>query len=115
MKTHNDVRITVRVDKELKENAEVLFDRFGMNMSTALNVFLRKVVAEKAIPFAIGAKNTEFGRAYSPDDITDAFGAAVQNDITENQQKGFPVARYDAASQRAYLESADGTRQYVHR
>lgn len=114
MRVQNDVRVTIRVDKDLKESAEVLFDRFGMNMSTALNVFLRKVVDEKAIPFPIGVKNAGFGTGYSSDDITAAFGAAVQNEIAENQRKGFPVARYDAGSKRAYLESSDGARQYVN-
>ena len=58
MKTkQNDVRVTVRVEKELKNKAEELFGKLGMNMSTALNVFLRKAVDENGIPFQIVAKN----------------------------------------------------------
>ena len=114
MKTQNDVRVTVRVDKELKVQAEDLFERLGVNMSTALNVFLRKAVEESAIPFQISIKNTAVGAGYTPADITSAFEDAVQNEITENQRKGHPVARYDAASGQAYLESPDGTRDYIN-
>ena len=115
MLTQSDTRVTIRVDRELKERAEILFARLGMNMSTALNVFLRKAVDEGAIPFIVGTtKNSGAGYKYPYDDITDAFTSAVQVAISENQRKGFPVARYDAVSRQAYLEAADGTREYVH-
>ena len=111
----NDVRVTIRVDKDLKERAETLFDRLGMNMSTALNVFLRKAVDESAIPFPVSAaKETGFGTGYSTADITNAFSAEVRKETAENMRKGFPVARYDADKRQAYLESADGTREYVN-
>ena len=114
MRIQNDVRITIRVDKNLKERAEGLFDRLGMNMSTALNVFLRKAVDEEAIPFVVGSKSAVFRTGYATADITGAFEAAVRNEVTENRRKGFPVARYDASGKRAYLEYADGTREYVN-
>ena len=114
MTVQNDVRVTVRVDKELKEQAENLFSRLGMNMSTALNVFLRKAVEESAIPFQISLKNPEMGAGYSPSDITSVFEAAVLKETAENQRKGHPVARYDPANRRAYLEFPDGTREYIN-
>ena len=114
MQTNSDVRVTIRVDKNLKERAEALFDRLGMNMSTALNVFLRKAVDEAAIPFVISAKRTGFGPGYSPDDVTRIFETAVQNEIADKQQRSLPAAKYDTASNQAFLEFADGTREYVH-
>ncbi|MCL1917141.1 MAG: type II toxin-antitoxin system RelB/DinJ family antitoxin [Peptococcaceae bacterium] len=113
MRVQNDMRITIRVDKDLKERAESLFDRLGMNMSTALNVFLRKAVDESAIPFPISEKRTGFGAGHFSADITNAFQAAVQSEIAKNQRNGYPTARYDAIKKQAYLESADGTREYV--
>ena len=113
MKGQNDVRITFRVDKDLKEQAENLFDRLGLNMSAALNVFLRKSIDESGIPFQVNVKNTVMGAGYSPADITNAFESAVKNDIVENQQKGFPIARYDTVKKQAYLEFNEGTREYV--
>ena len=114
MRTQNDVRVTIRVDKDLKERAESLFDRLGMNMTTALNVFLRKAVDEEAIPFVISAKSSRYGNGYSPSDVTGIFEAAVRNEIADKQRTGQPIARYDATSKQAYLEFADGTREYVN-
>ena len=113
MYVQNDVRVTVRVDRDLKENADFLFERLGLNMSVAFNMFLRKAVSEDAIPFPVSTGSSGFGHGLSTSYITGAFNAAVQNDIKVNQQKGLPIAKYDAVKKQAYLELADGTREYV--
>ena len=53
--------INIKTDSVLKKNAEVLFEELGMNMSTALNIFLRQSVRENRIPFEItgNVPNTE--------------------------------------------------------
>jgi len=114
MKVQNDVRITIRVDKDLKENAEILFGRLGMNMSTAFNVFLRKAVDESAIPFPVSAKKAGRGYELSTSEITSAFTDAVQDEIADKKQKGLPVAKYDTDKKQAYLENADGSRVYIN-
>jgi len=113
MDTHGDVRVAVRVDRELKEQAEALFERLGMNMSTAMNVFLRKAVDEDAIPFPVSIRRATFAGGYSSAAITDAFSSAVESQIAEAQRDGYPVARYDTQKREAYLELADGTREYI--
>ena len=45
--------ITFRLDENLKKQAESLFENMGMNMTTALNVFVRAAVREGRMPFAI--------------------------------------------------------------
>ncbi|MDR1272790.1 MAG: type II toxin-antitoxin system RelB/DinJ family antitoxin [Clostridiales Family XIII bacterium] len=114
MKAQNDVRVTIRVDKDLKENAETLFSRLGMNMSTAFNVFLNKAVDEAAIPFPVSTKKPVFGAGYTEADITSAFKTAVLNEIAELHMKEAPVALYDKKKKQAYLEFADGTKEYVN-
>lgn len=47
--------LNVRVDENLKTNAEELLSELGMNMSTAINVFLRQLVRVHGIPFEIKA------------------------------------------------------------
>ena len=108
-----NVHITIPVEKDLKEHAENLFEHLGMNMTTAVNIFLRKAVDEAAIPFSISEQSTVFSDGYTIDDITNIFASAVKNDITENQKKGFPIARYDSSEKKAYLEHSDGTREHV--
>jgi DNA-damage-inducible protein J len=113
MRVQNDVRVTVRVNKDLKDSADSLFERLGLNMTTAFNVFLRKAVDENAIPFSVSVKPSGFGAGHSADEITRAFTETIEEETERNQRLGFPVARYDAAEGRAYLENGDGTREYV--
>lgn len=45
--------INVRVDSELKKSAEKLFSDLGLNMSTAINMFLKNAVSFDGIPFEV--------------------------------------------------------------
>ena len=45
--------LCVRIDPELKAQAENLFSDLGMNLTTAVTVFLRQAVRESRIPFEI--------------------------------------------------------------
>lgn len=45
--------ITIRMDTNLKVQAEALFNELGMNLSTAFNIFVRQSLREGAIPFKI--------------------------------------------------------------
>lgn len=45
--------LNVRIDSNLKADAENLFKRLGLNMSSAINIFLTQSVREQAIPFEI--------------------------------------------------------------
>ena len=49
--TMSTTTINVRVDETVKRNVEVLFDSMGMNMSTAVNMFLKQCLMEEALPF----------------------------------------------------------------
>jgi DNA-damage-inducible protein J len=48
-------QISLRVDDDVKINAEKTFATIGISMSTAINVFLRTVAREKRIPFELTA------------------------------------------------------------
>lgn len=45
--------ISIRMDIELKKQAEKLFNELGMNMTTAFNIFLRQAVRQQRIPFDV--------------------------------------------------------------
>lgn len=47
------VSTNISIDAEIKAQAQELFADFGMDLSTAINIFLRQAVRENAIPFAI--------------------------------------------------------------
>ena len=45
--------ITIRMDEDLKHQAEMLFEEMGMNMTTAFTIFAKAAVREGRIPFEI--------------------------------------------------------------
>lgn len=47
--------ITIRMDENLKKQAEILFDDMGLNMTTAFTMFTKAVVRQNKIPFEITA------------------------------------------------------------
>lgn len=49
----NTATINVRVDGTTKKEADMLFKDLGLNMSTAINMFLTKCVKTASIPFEI--------------------------------------------------------------
>ena len=100
----NDVQVTVRVDKAVKESTEILFSKLGLNMTTAFNIFLRTAIRENGIPFPVSAKTPSFVSGYTEDDITNTFRAAILNEIASKKLTNKPVEKYDIESNRAYLD-----------
>jgi len=47
------INVTIRLDRDIKEQAEKMFNNFGMNLSTAFNVFVRQALRQGKIPFEI--------------------------------------------------------------
>lgn len=45
--------VSIRMDSDLKTQADALFAELGMNLSTAFNIFVRQSLREGGIPFEI--------------------------------------------------------------
>ncbi len=45
--------LNIRTDKEIKDQAEAIFNELGLNMTTAVNIFLRTAIRENGIPFEL--------------------------------------------------------------
>lgn len=45
--------INIRMDSNLKAQADALFGELGMNLSTAFNIFVRQSIRDGGIPFEI--------------------------------------------------------------
>ncbi len=72
--------ISIRINDELKQNAQKLFDDLGMDLTTAITVFLSQSVRERSIPFRIGY------------DIPNAETAAAMREVEEmakRKERGF--------------------------
>lgn len=48
-----NINITIRIDKELKKEADNLFHELGMSFTTAVTIFAQQAVREQRIPFDI--------------------------------------------------------------
>lgn len=60
-----DTTITIRTNKKVKNAAKEIFNEMGLDISTAINMFLKKSVKEEAIPFRVSLHepNTETKKA----------------------------------------------------
>lgn len=70
---------SVRMDEELKKQFDSLCNEFGMNTSTAINIFARAVVLQRKIPFEISAPEKSITR----EDALKAF-MALRKSAEEN-------------------------------
>jgi DNA-damage-inducible protein J len=59
--------INVRTTEEIKKNAEVIINGLGLNISSAVNLFLRQVINYRGIPFDLRLPNKE--TLHAMDDI----------------------------------------------
>ena len=53
---------SVRMDESLKTQFDSLCQEFGMNTTTAINIFARAIVRQRRIPFEISASKPEITR-----------------------------------------------------
>ena len=59
--------INIRVNDEVKKEAETIFKALGLNMSVAMNLFLKKCINEKGIPFDLKIPNKETNKILNGD------------------------------------------------
>lgn len=52
----NDTTMTIRVNSDTKKEAQELFSELGLDMSTAVNMFLKASIRKEAIPFEVSRK-----------------------------------------------------------
>ena len=47
----SSTNLNIRTDKDVKEQAEQIFAELGLNMTTAINLFLRTAIRKRGLPF----------------------------------------------------------------
>jgi DNA-damage-inducible protein J len=67
--------LNIRIDQDLKEQAEIFFNEIGLNMSSAFNIFVRQSLRQGKIPFEISLASDPF---YSPSNM-----AALKKSVQE--------------------------------
>ncbi|MDR1134414.1 MAG: type II toxin-antitoxin system RelB/DinJ family antitoxin [Synergistaceae bacterium] len=54
--------LSIRIDRGLKDEADKVFNALGMNLTTAITVFVRQAVRQKKIPFEIALNTDDAGQ-----------------------------------------------------
>lgn len=52
---------TMRIDPQLKDEANKVFEELGLSLSGAVTIFLKAVVREQGIPFSMNIKPDDTG------------------------------------------------------
>lgn len=64
------VNVTFRVKKSLKEQADELYEKLGLSLNAAVNMFLQQSVRERQVPFlpTLNTPNAETIKAFEEAD-----------------------------------------------
>ena len=81
--------VTFRLDETLKRQAEILYDSMGLNMSSALQLFVAQTVTKGSIPFSIDADDNARYRAYVLRELADSKREALEPDAPLEDHDGF--------------------------
>ena len=80
--------ITFRLDETLKKQAELIYDSMGLNMSSALQMFVAQTVARGSIPFIIEADEKAKHEAYVLRELADSKREAMNpNNVRDNHDE----------------------------
>lgn len=74
--------VQFRVDEELKTEATAIYEKLGIDLSTAVRMFLKRSVMENGIPFPMTLKN-EYNAAKATQALTELNIQAEQNGLTD--------------------------------
>lgn len=69
--------MSIRMDRTIKEQSQQLFKSLGLDMTTAINIFLRQALIKKGLPFEVtteGASSTLMQRLAEADNDPDIHG-----------------------------------------
>ncbi|MGD9155350.1 MAG: type II toxin-antitoxin system RelB/DinJ family antitoxin [Bacillota bacterium] len=75
--------INIRVDENLKRKAEAIYSELGLNLSTAMNIFLRYSVRYGGIPFDLRLETPNTETLAAIDDVNHQRGLSKSFDSVE--------------------------------
>lgn len=79
--------VSTRVDDQTKADAERIAGEIGISLSTAINIFLKRFVANDGFPFNVSVPQKTVDKPIIDQNILDA---AVKMAIADPENKGIP-------------------------
>ena len=80
--TYGMSTIQIRIDEKTKKTAKKVLDEVGVDMSTAITVYLKQIVIHKGIPLKLMTEN-----GLSPDQETEILAASDESKQGKNVTK----------------------------
>lgn len=53
------INMSIRIDSELKAQAEQILNQLGMNMTGTINMFLQQIVRDRAVPLSLSLSSEQ--------------------------------------------------------
>ena len=76
--------ISIRIDESIKKQFDEFCEEIGMNMTTAINIFIKRVLREQRIPFALSISDYNKETQNAIEDAENGIGLSkVYNNIDE--------------------------------
>ena len=72
-------RISIRMDEKLREDADEILDELGLNMSSAVNIFIKQLVRQGGLPFTPMLETRWASENRRRDRLDSLLGFASQN------------------------------------
>lgn len=86
--------VNIKMEEDVKEQAKRLFDELGLDMTSAVNIFLKTAIREQCIPFVLSVKED--------DKMQSEFEKKLRLDIRASEQeykKGLGVSLNQAIAE----------------
>ena len=80
-----NANINVRTTEEIKKGAEVILNGLGLNISSAVNLFLKQIINYRGIPFDLRLPNKE--TLHAMDDIENSRNLESADTVEEMLEK----------------------------
>ncbi len=77
-----NTNLTIRVDDNVKKQSQAILSNLGMDLSSAINIFLRQVILKEGIPFVIDSSTVNketydaMAEAYKGVGLSEGFDSA---------------------------------------
>ena len=109
-----EARLSVRVDEDIKQRAEKVFQELGLNLSSGINLYLSQVAARREIPFPLSHNRQSISSDLDLLRQIEELRAqiAVISKMKGALDRGIPIALYDDQINRPYMLYPDGQRSY---
>ena len=95
MKEPSTGRLSIRINSEVKQQASEILEELGLDLSSAVNVFLRQVINDNGLPFQ---PNLEIKQMVAVDSLLDMIAEAKAeggNHTLDEIKKGADVKIMD--------------------